>query len=219
MVHRPDGDLVVEAPDAADHWYVAGLELSDSAGAARPVTSPSVEHGDLTGGATLRFGLSATPTRWGVPSSDAGEAPAGAGPAGAAGFTAARPWQRLDGRWRGADGSLEHLTDGDLTTSTEVGGRLEWRPAGQVPEGAVLRAYTLTSSAGSAGRPPSAWRLATSDGRVLDERSGEAWPWPGQLRPFVLDEPVPLTGPAAPAGLWLELLDGGVLAQVELLVS
>ncbi|MFC8799928.1 GH92 family glycosyl hydrolase [Promicromonospora sp. NPDC057138] len=221
VVHRPDGDLVVEAPGAADRWYVAGLELSDADGAARAVTSPSVEHGDLTGGATLRFALSATPTRWGVPAASRSGEQLGAG----AGAAPAGLWQRADGGWRAADGPRPHLTDGDLTTSVEVAGTLEWRPTGEVSEGAVLRGYTLTSSAaeGSAagvgvgagvdGRPPSAWRLVADDGRVLDERSGEEWPWPGQLRPFVLDEPVPLTG------LRLELGDGGVLAQVELLVA
>jgi hypothetical protein len=77
----------------------------------------------------------------------------------------------------------------------------------------MLCAYTLTSSATGDARPPSAWRLLTDDGRVLDERSGEEWPWPGQLRPFVLDEPVP------PTALRLELRDSGVLTQVELLVG
>ena len=217
VVHRSDGDLVVEAPGAADRWYVAGLELLDgSDGAARAVTAPAVEHGDLTGGATLRFAMSGTPTRWGVPAS--------AGSAAVAGTDAvvARPWQRADGGWHGADGPLPRLTDGDLATSAEVAGVLEWRSSGKVPEGAVLRAYTLTSSAsvGSAGssgtgsaQPPSAWRLVADDGRVLDERSGEVWRWPGQLRPFVLAVPVPLTG------LRLELHDGGALSQVELLVG
>jgi hypothetical protein len=82
-----------------------------------------------------------------------------------------------------------------------------------VPAGAVLRAYTLTSSAGMDTRPPSAWRLVAADGRVLDERSGQEWRWPGQLRPFVLDEPVPLTG------LRLELHDAGALSQLELLTT
>jgi predicted alpha-1,2-mannosidase len=204
VVHRPDGDLVVEAPGAADRWYVAGLDVSGGSGgegATRAVTSPAVEHGDLVGGATLRFALSGTPTRWGV-LADAGS---GATPAG--------PWQRADGAWHGAGGSLPRLTDGNLTTSAEVAGTLGWRPSGDVAEGVRLRAYTLTSSAGAEARPPSAWRLLADDGRVLDDRSGETWPWPGQLRPFVLDEPVPLTG------LRLELRDGGVLAQVELLVG
>lgn len=208
VVHRPDGDLVVEAPGTADRWYVAGLEVSDADGAARAVEAPSVEHGDLTGGATLRFAMSGTPTSWGVPASGGSDA------------AAVRPWQRADGGWHGADGSLPRLTDGDLTTSAEVAGVLEWRPSGKVPEGAVLRAYTLTSSAavGSAAarsdrQPPSAWRLVADDGRVLDERSGEVWRWPGQLRPFVLAEPVALTA------LRLELLDAGTLAQVELLLD
>lgn len=231
VVHRPDGDLVVEAPGAADSWYVAGLDVvagsaGDGAGgdgAARAVTSPTVEHGDLTGGATLRFAMSGTPTSWGAPESDGpGRDPAGVD--AGSDSEPVRPWRRADGGWHGADGSLPRLTDGDLTTSAEVAGVLEWRPSGSVPEDAVLRAYTLTSSAGSAGsvagsaagsdrQPPSAWRLVADDGRVLDERSGEQWPWPGQLRPFVLAEPVPLTG------LRLETGEGGVLAQVELLVD
>lgn len=212
VVHRPDGDLVVEAPGAADRWYVAGLELSDADGAARAVEAPSVEHGDLAGGATLRFAMSGTPTTWGVPVS-ADPAGADTGSDGRSDSVPVRPWQRADGDWHGADGSLPLLTDGDLTTTTEVAGVLEWRPSGEVPEGALLRAYTLTSSAGSDRQPPSAWRLVTDDGRVLDERSGEQWPWPGQLRPFVLAEPVPLTG------LRLELHDSGALSQVELLVG
>ncbi len=215
VVHRPDGDLVVEAPGAADHWYVAGLDVSDGAGVTRAVTVPSVDHGDLTGGAALRFALSGTPTRWGVPADDDGrgaEAGAGAGAGSASGAAIDRPWRRADGGWHGAVGPLPGLTDGDLTASAEAAGTLEWRPSGEVPAGATLRAYTLTSSVGD-HTPPSAWRLVAGDGRVLDERSGEEWPWPGHLRPFVLDEPTPLTA------LRLELRDGGVLAQVELLVS
>jgi predicted alpha-1,2-mannosidase len=207
VVHRTDGDLVVEAPGAADRWYVAGLEVSDADGAGRAITAPSVEQHDLTGGATLRFDLSATPTRWGAPTSDAG-AGSGSGPASAG------PWLRADGGWHSAVGPLPGLTDGDLTTSAEVAGTLVWGPSGDVPQGTMLYAYTLTSSsARGEGRPPSAWRLVTADGRVLDERSGEEWPWPGQLRPFVLDEPAPLTD------LRLELRAGGFLAQVELLTG
>lgn len=211
VVHRPDGDLVVEAPGAADRWYVAGLDLSDADGAARAVTTPSVEHADLTGGATLRFTLSGTPTGWGAPAS----AGAGTAPGAAADPAPARPWRRADGRWHSAAGPLSRLTDGDLTTSAEVAaGALGWQPSGEVPAGAVLRAYTLASSSDAGDpRPPSAWRLIAEDGRVLDERSGQVWRWPGQLRPFVLDEPAPLTG------LRLELRDGGALTQVELLVD
>lgn len=209
VVHRSDGDLVVEAPGAADRAYVAGLDLSGAGdGAVRPVSAPTVEHGDLTGGATLRFDLSPTPTRWGVPEP---------GPAAGAGSGSpdgpARPWHRAHGGWHGGHGPLPGLTDGDLTTSAEVAGALEWRPSGEVPAGAVLRAYTLTSSTDAAVRPPSAWRLVADDGRVLDERSAEEWRWPGQLRPFVLDEPVPLSA------LRLELRDAGTLTQVELLLD
>lgn len=239
VVHRPDGDLVVEAPGAAYRWYVAGLEVvaGDGSGGGdgsagpgsggegragdrmvRAVTSPSVEHGDLVGGATLRFALSETPTPWGRPS-PGGESGSGAVPGSRSetgpgiAVVPARPWRRADGGWSSADGPAPGLTDGDLTTSAEVAGTLEWRSAGELPRGTVLRAYTLTSSAEGGGRPPSTWRLVTADGRVLDERSGEEWRWPGQLRPFVLDEPAPLTD------LRLELPAGGVLAQVELLID
>jgi predicted alpha-1,2-mannosidase len=214
VVHRPDGDLVVDAPGAAEHWYVAGLDVSDAGGVARAVTAPSVDHGDLVGGSTLRFALSGTPTRWGVPASGGGpgmESGPGSGSGSGSGAAPARPWQRADGGWHDAEGPLPRLTDGDLTTSAEVAGTLEWRPAGEIPRGAVLRAYTLTSAVAGVA-PPSAWRLVTDGGQVLDERSGERWPWPGQLRPFVLDEPVPLTT------LRLELGEPGGLAQVELLV-
>ncbi|MEV0893524.1 GH92 family glycosyl hydrolase [Promicromonospora sp. NPDC050262] len=225
VVHRPDGDLVIEAPGAAGRQYVAGLDVAGGDGAAgvdvaaaRAVTTPSIDNGDLVGGATLRFALSETPTRWGVPA-DGDEAGARAAEGGA-GLASDRPWRRADGAWRGAEGALPHLTDGDLTTSAVVDGTLDWAPAAEVPAGAVLRAYTLvsgpsaeSSSVEAASGPPSAWRLVGGDGRVLDERSGEEWRWPSQLRPFVLDEPVPL------ADLRLELAGPGALAQIELLLG
>ncbi|MFD6445308.1 GH92 family glycosyl hydrolase [Promicromonospora sp. NPDC060204] len=219
VVHRPDGDLVIEAPGAAGRRYVEGLDVAggDGAAAAREITAPSIDNGDLVGGATLRFVLSETPTRWGVPSDDEAGAGAGAGDAASAAgvgdYSASdRPWRRADGGWRGVEGALPHLTDGDLTTSAAVDGVLDWAPAAEVPAGSVLRAYTLTSGPAS-DTAPSAWRLVAADGRVLDERSGEEWRWPSQLRPFVLDEPVPLTG------LRLELAEPGAVAQIELLLD
>ncbi|GAA4717095.1 putative alpha-1,2-mannosidase [Promicromonospora umidemergens] len=210
VVHRPDGDLVVEAPDAADRWYVAGLDVSDADGVTRAVTAPSVDQSDLTGGATLRFALSGTPTGWGVPV----DSSARGGGADAPGRSVlGRPWRRAVGTWHGAGGALPHLTDGELATSAGVDGAVEWRSAGDVPPGATLRAYTLISGLQDEPAPPSAWRLVADDGRVLDERSGEEWAWPSQLRPFVLDEPVPLTG------LRLEVLGGGSLAQIEVLLD
>ena len=212
VVHRPDGDLVIEAPGAAERPYVAGLEV-----AGRPVTVPSVDDGELAGGTTVRFNLSAAPTRWGVPE------PSAAGTEGAAGTAGDRPWRRAGGGWHGAEGGLPGLSDGDLATAVEVAGTLEWRSADDVPPGTVLRAYTLTSggfdggfdsaAVTGGGRPPSGWRLVAADGRVLEERSGEEWRWPGQLRPFVLDVPVPVQG------LRLELGERGTIAQVGLLLG
>lgn len=225
VVHRSDGDLVVEAPGAARRRYVAGLTLAVGGGSERALDVPSVEHGDLTGGATLRFALAAERSAWG---SGGGAGAAGRGtspdPVLEPG-TPAGPWGRATGTWHDGDTDRPELTDGDLTTPADVAGALTWRPADTVPDGTMLRAYTLTCAGdpsgteagmpgpGGAGAPPSSWRLVAPDGRVVDERAGEQWRWPNQLRPFVLDEPVPLSD------LRWELTGAGTLTQIELLTT
>ncbi|WP_308281613.1 GH92 family glycosyl hydrolase [Cellulomonas sp. PS-H5] len=225
VVHHPSGDLVVEAPDAGrEAPYVHGLTVGG-----RPVTEPWVAHGDLLGGTTLRFTTGPEPSRWG---------------AGWPGVTRVpTPWRDATapadggGPWRGAGGAVPGLSDDDLGSAVDLAavldgkGALTWSP-GTVPpspaaeasgfraaeSGAPLVAYTLTSAPDGA-TAPTAWRLeareaASGTWRVLDERTGEEFPWPGQLRPFVLDTPAPL-------GEVRLVLVGppGHLAQLELLVA
>ncbi|WP_246854969.1 GH92 family glycosyl hydrolase [Cellulomonas sp. Y8] len=229
VVHHPSGDLVVEAPDAGRQTpYVHGLTVGG-----RAVTEPWVAHGDLLGGTTLRFTTGPEPTRWGAGWPGATRVPAP--------WRDATAPADGGGPWRGAGGAVPGLSDDDLGSAVDLAavldgeGALTWSPGtpeqGDPPtpgtgpsgvsaaaSGAPLVAYTLTSAADGA-LAPTAWRLEARDAssgtwRVLDERTGEEFPWPGQLRPFVLDSPTPLgevrlvvVGPP------------GHLAQLELLVA
>jgi predicted alpha-1,2-mannosidase len=207
VVHHPAGDLVIEAPGAGpDAPYVHGLTVGG-----RPVHEPWVAHGDLLGGTTVRFTMGAEPSDWGASAVADGAVPV--------------PWRDATGGpdggvWRGPDGDVPGLSDDDLAGSVDLaavladGGALTW--SGGSAAGGVLVAYTLTSDAGGSSAP-SAWQLEVRDGdawRVVDSRAEEEFPWAGQLRPFVLAEPVPL------GEVRLRFPDrSGRLAQLELLVD
>ncbi|WP_223409344.1 GH92 family glycosyl hydrolase [Occultella gossypii] len=204
VVHRPGGDLVVEAPgNSATTPYVHGVTVGG-----RALAAPVVEHADLEGTATLRFEVSDEPGAWGR---DAARTFPGERP---------RPWCDVSGggRWqaagRRAGPDLTALADDDHADAVDLPpGALEWRPGEHASAGDLV-AYTLTSALD--GRDaPSAWRVEVLLGdawTVVDERSSERFPWPGQLRPFALAEPIPV-GP-----LRLVLLEAGVLAEIELLI-
>ncbi|MFC7405846.1 GH92 family glycosyl hydrolase [Georgenia alba] len=219
VVHRPDGDLVVEAPgNAPEAPYVQGLELDGL-----PVPAPVLEHGALRGGATLRFTMAQTPGDWGRDAPLTFPRPP------------LRPWRDMSGAgsWRltpdagpscPAPGTeqpeLTALGDDSYDSAADLpAGRLTWQAGGTTdvpsPE-PQLRCYTLTSAVDGRAAP-SAWRLEVrgKDGgwRVVDEREDEVFPWPGQLRPFVLAEPVALRD------VRLVLATPGALAEVELLTA
>lgn len=235
VVHHPSGDLVVEAPGCGrDAPYVHGLTVDG-----RVVTEPVVAHADLLGGTTVRFWTGPEPSGWGAGWLGAGGTVGpGSGEAGGrdAGLRVPVPW--LDatsaadggGPWRGPAGDVPELSDDDLATAVDLaavlgeGDALIWSPdparATRAAD-APLVAYTLTSAVDGAPAP-AAWRLEVRDPaagpdagwRTVDERDHEAFPWPGQLRPFVLDAPVPL-------GKVRLVLEGppGHLSQLELLVA
>lgn len=235
VVHHPCGDLVVEAPGCGrDAPYVHGLTVDG-----RVVTEPVVAHADLLGGTTVRFWTGPEPSGWGAGWLGAGGTVGpGSGEAGGrdAGLRVPVPW--LDatsaadggGPWRGPAGDVPELSDDDLATAVDLaavlgeGDALIWSPdparATRAAD-APLVAYTLTSAVDGAPAPE-AWRLEVRDPaagpdagwRTVDERDDEAFPWPGQLRPFVLDAPVPL-------GKVRLVLEGppGHLSQLELLVA
>ncbi|RMI08755.1 glycoside hydrolase family 92 protein [Cellulomonas triticagri] len=211
VLHHPTGDLVVEAPGAGPAApYVHALTLGG-----RAVTAPEVRHADLLGGTTLRFTTGTTPSSWGA-APRARPGPDQPGPL----------WQDATGPdrpWQGADGSVPGLGDDDLADAVDLDAVLDpvdavtWSSGSSSGPGVEVVAYTLVSAVD--GRPaPSAWRLEVRDGsdgwRTVDTRTAEDFPWPGQLRPFVLDAPV--------AGTEVRLVvpgRSGWLAQVELLVA
>jgi predicted alpha-1,2-mannosidase len=202
VVHRPGGDLVIEAPGAEDgHRYVAGVAVDG-----RELDAPVLDHRELVGGARVRFRMAAEPSGWGA------ERAAAAGPD-------RLPWGDVSGTgvWRRPGGrAVPWLADDELGRAVDVGpGGLTWS-TGAGGHGHLLHAYTLVSAAD--GRPaPTSWRLSvrTAGGtwRDVDARDGEEFRWAAQLRPFVLSEPVAFDE------VRLDLHDAGALAQVELLVE
>lgn len=232
VVHHPAGDLVIEAPGCGRATpYVRGVAVDG-----REVPGPWLRHADLLGGRTVRFAMSSEPSTWGTGAAPAAPgAPrerAGDAPEAAWGTVPApAPWRDVTGwpgaAWSGRGGPVAGLADDDLDAAVDLAEVLDDRAAvawtmpasgepGGPPAGSLV-AYTLTSARD--GSPaPRAWRLELRDAagawRTVDERAGEEFRWPGQLRPFVLDHRVPcgdvrLVVPSR----------RGHLAQVELLVA
>jgi predicted alpha-1,2-mannosidase len=202
VVHRPGGDLIIEADGIEPGRrgpYVHALTVDGVAH-----REPWIEHRDLAGPTTLRFTLSTEPSGWGtgglgVPSPDG-------------------PWADASatGRWADADNTpVPALADDDVTTAVDLlPGTLTW--TAPAPTDHLLRAVTLLSAA-DGRRAPASWTLDVRDDDGawvrVDQRDGETFAWAGQLRPFVLPRPVPLRD------VRLTFTDAGTLAQAELLVS
>lgn len=148
--------------------YVRGLRVDGE-----PHERAWLSHDTLVAGATLEFELSGEPSSWGAPppSLTEGDAPP-------------RPLTDLTGH-----SSHPALSDDTSRTQVVLGrtASVEFTVDGS-PRAVEL--YTLTS--GTHGSP-TAWVLeGSADGhawQVLDERSGEAFRWPRQTRPFALAEP------------------------------
>jgi predicted alpha-1,2-mannosidase len=201
VVHHPSGDLEIVA--SGEGPYVHGLTVSG-----RAVPEPVLRHAELLGAATLTFVTGPTPSSWGRTVEEA-DVPV--------------PWRDAtggpgDGGWHGAAGPVPGLSDDDLSSAVDLtaalgnGDALTWSG-----DGGVLVAYTLTPALDGADAP-SAWRLEARDAagtwHRVDERAGESFTWPGQLRPFVLAVPVH----ASEVRLVLAEPRGS-LAQIELLVD
>lgn len=201
VLHLPGGDLVVEAPgNTLATAYVHGVALDGA-----PIEVAEVAHADLLGGRTLRFEMSEEPGDWGSAAMPSSLTPTGQTPS---------PWRDVSGQgfWVGSE-EVQALADDIADVTVDVGDQvLHWQ--GDFEE--VLRGYTLTSA--PTGAPaPAAWRLEVrADGgswMVADERSEQDFWWQGQLRPFVLDQPVPTRE------VRLSVIGGGTLSQVEWLVE
>lgn len=217
-VHLPDGDLVVNAAgNSVENVYVQSLAVDGE-----PRTSTSLSQEDLSGGATLDFVMGPEPSAWGTGEDDAP-------PSLTEGDEAPEPVQDATtpglGTTTVADGdastSAAALVDNTSATRTTFATgtpTVTWAGSGIRP---TVGTYTLTSGA-SGTASPSAWTLEGSDDgetwTTLDERSGEAFRWALQTRPFTVAEPgayahyrLVVTGTAGEGAL--------SLAEVELLAD
>ncbi|GAA2207668.1 hypothetical protein GCM10009850_031260 [Nonomuraea monospora] len=175
-------ELVVRAPgNSGRNVYVQGLKVNGER-----YDLAYLPHDLIAQGGELVFEMGPEPSRWGTgedaapPSITRGDrvpAPLGdvTGPAGGVASGAG-----------GADVSALF----DDTSGTEAA-LPEWVRY-DLPAGRRVTFYTLTSGA-EEGRDPAGWVLeGSADGRswrVLDERSGESFPWRLQTRPFKVAEP------------------------------
>jgi len=176
-VHLGNGkDLVVTAPKNSDkNVYVRGVTLNG-----RAIDRSYIRHSEIANGGTLAFDMGPQPSTWAT-SADA------APPSITEGTQVAQPLhdQTGDGTATAAGGNSSALFDDDSSTTASPGGWLQYRFASPQP----LRFYTLTSGTADGG-DPSAWTVkGSNDGSnwtVLDERTGEQFPWRSQTRPFKL---------------------------------
>lgn len=159
-----------------------------------------ISHGELASGAHLRARVTAANSDWATD--------AAAVPPSVAGSERG-PWRDL------AHGETPLVDDavGERAVTLAAGAGVVCRLAESdlAPE-----LYTLTCGPDPAGAP-GGWRCETSvDGRawvVVDERAGEGFEWPWQLRPFAFQREVP----AGSAWFRLTALEPGELAQLQVL--
>jgi predicted alpha-1,2-mannosidase len=188
--------FVITANNTGPHnVYVRSATIND-----RPLATPSIGHRDLVGG-RLHFELGPEPSDWGT-----------AEPVPSLTRPGEQPVPLLD-LCPAQDGPAAALFDDDSRSEFALTGEpVTW----SLPEPAEPAFYTLTSGAGPVD--PSGWRLEGSlDGQqwfVLDERSGQAFEWRRQTRPFAISDPRPavhyrLAGIVAASG--------AALAEIELL--
>ncbi|MEJ5945002.1 GH92 family glycosyl hydrolase [Pseudokineococcus basanitobsidens] len=225
VVHRPDGDLVVEAQDAGggdnghEDVYVQSLAVDGQEHEQTWLTADQV-----SGGHELDFTTGPEPSSWGSATEDSppsltpeGEAPDPLEDSTAEGL----------GRLTSADGGdVGALVDDTSRTEAVLGAdaTLTWDSA----VGArAVRTYTLTSGSGGTdgAGDPSAWVLEGSDDgeswTQVDARSGQTFDWRRQTRPFQVDDARSSVQPYS--RYRLRVTDGTQeqvsLSEVELLVD
>nr|WP_033338180.1 GH92 family glycosyl hydrolase [Catenuloplanes japonicus] len=184
--------VVIKAPgNSATNVYVQSLKVNGKAW-----NKSYLPHTTLANGGTLDFTMGAKPSAWATgddalpPSLTTGTAPA-------------TPQKDVAGTVTTAA-----LADDSSATSASVTAQ-QWT----LPAGVQVKQYTITSAA-AAGADPAGWKLlGSADGTTwteLDARSGEAFTWRQQTRPFTVKTPgayshyrLEFTGPATVAELEL----------------
>lgn len=184
-VHRKQGDIVVNAPNNSErNIYVQKLSVN---GEGHP--DVSIPHSKLAGATTIDFAMGATP-------SDYGTKPNAAPPSLTQGDAKPAPLRDATGPDRGtasATGATSAAALFDNTSTTATTFTTATPTVTYALSGIGQRAtfYSLTNG-GSAGEP-SAWRVEGSKNgttwETIDTRSGEAFAWRTQTRPFKIAEP------------------------------
>ncbi|MGH3456164.1 MAG: GH92 family glycosyl hydrolase, partial [Nocardioidaceae bacterium] len=187
-VHLENGeDLVVNAPDnSADNVYVEGLKVDGEAW-----NRSWISHDVLADGATLDYRMTDEPTSW---ATGTGAAP----PSLTKGNAAPQPLRDVTGPTQGrasaSDGSnVRGLFDNTSTTDVTLPGGSWVRYDIRDNLKRMANYYTLTSADGEPAGDPTGWVLKGSnndrDWTVLDQRSGVAYDWRVQTRPFRIAQP------------------------------
>jgi hypothetical protein len=217
-VHLENGrELVVNAPANSErNVFVQGLTI-DGAGH----DSVYISHAELADGGTLTFDMGPEPSQWAT-------APEAAPPSLTDDDDVPRPLRDAFGGGSGmptaspGDPPTGLFDDNSGTQVTLEGGQpwIQYGFTGDVKR--QVRFYTLTSGSGDSRGDPRSWVVkGSNDGRswkVLDERSGETFPWRSQTRGFKLARP------GTYARYRLEVTENGglastTLAELELLTN
>ncbi|MEV4497153.1 GH92 family glycosyl hydrolase [Micromonospora arborensis] len=184
-VHRASGDIVVNAPNnSTRNVYVQDVSVNG-----KKQRSLSVDVAALAKGGTIDFQMGPNPSSWGSGKNDAP-------PSLTKGDKVPKPLQDTTGPGIGTatatDGQdASKLFDDSSTTQltfTSATPQINWafRTGKQKPT-----YYTVTSGA-SAGDPAD-WRLQGSNDGItwttVDSRTGQAFPWRNQTRPYTIDKP------------------------------
>ena len=183
-VHRTQGDLVVNAPaNSEKNIYVQKLTVNGEGH-----KGVSIPHSKLAGATTIDFAMGSTP-------SDYGTQPNAAPPSLTKGDAMPAPLRDATGPNRGtatAPGATNAaaLFDNASTTATTFGSATPTITYALSGIGQRATFYTLTN--GAAAGEPTAWRVEgqrNGTWETIDSRSGQAFTWRTQTRPFKVATP------------------------------
>jgi predicted alpha-1,2-mannosidase len=188
-VHLENGhNLVVTAPNnSARNVYVQGLTLNGT-----PHDAAYISQADIANGGTLTFNMGPQPSQWATAAS-------AAPPSITQDDNVPKPLRDTLGNGSGvvtasSGDAPAGLVDDNSGTEVTLAGAHPWIQYHFADDSKQLeRFYTLTSGSGDAAADPRGWVVkGSNDGsswKVLDQRTGETFPWRSQTRPFKLTRP------------------------------
>ncbi|MGV9212877.1 GH92 family glycosyl hydrolase [Micromonospora sp. RB23] len=216
-VHRPSGDIVVNAPNNNDrNVYVQSVKVNG-----KKQREVSVDVSALARGGTIDFQMGPNPSSWGT-GRDATP------PSLTKGDAVPQPLQDVTGPGLGTatvNGGQAASTLFDDSSTTQLTASSGTPQIGWATRGGRQKPTYYTITSGAAAGDPADWRLqGSTDGltwSTLDARAGEVFRWRNQTRPFRIDKPgrysqfrlvvTKTVGAAQPTLAEIELLAGGDL--------